>query len=223
MAELAVDVDGDALVFDPLDYETQCGNMGLWNDTKGGMWPWDENYYKTDSQDFDCGFDPDFKARHATDSASTAGSMSTGTKGAVNMMGVNLYEEKVSLIIEDAQICGKAGGIISSVPMLHATPAAFVTHTNYRKNGRQMQQTWMKTSAHWNAGHCASRYYPAESDRMKMEKGGHLSKTWTALYAQMNGTKAKKFSIKSKISHQIMMIIFWFVWHLKDTIMHRTV
>ena len=78
MATLALDECGDPIEFDPRDFETDGGNMVLWDPVKGGMYPWDENYYK--SEGFSEGFDPEYIMRHATDSASTAGTMATGHK-----------------------------------------------------------------------------------------------------------------------------------------------
>jgi len=189
MANLALDECGDPIDFDPRDFEADGGNMVLWDIVKGGMFPWDENYYK--SSDFSEGFDPEYIMRHATDSASTAGTMATGHKGAVNMMGVDLYEEKVSTIIEDAMMCGKAGGVISSVPVLHATPGAFVTHSNYRKNTLQLQNGFKEVNPTFASGGCASRYQPSEEHKQSMVDGA-LSNEWTFLHTDPS-IPAEKF------------------------------
>ena len=145
MAELAIDeCTGEPVDFSPLDFEEDGGNMVLWDDVKGGKYPWDERYFKEGP--FKDGFDQEFIMRHATDSASTAGALATGHKAAVNMMSVNLYEEDMSTIVEDAMKCGKAAGVVSSVPVLHATPVSFVVHSNYRKNGPQMQRSFEDVS-----------------------------------------------------------------------------
>jgi hypothetical protein len=44
MADLLVGADGNPLVFDPRDI-FEGGNMVLWDDAKGGAFPWDENYF----------------------------------------------------------------------------------------------------------------------------------------------------------------------------------
>ena len=118
--------------------------MVLWNDKKGGKYPWDERYFTEGPNKK--GFDPEYIMRHATNSANTAGSYATGHKAAVNMMSVNLYEEDMSTIVEDAMKCGKAAGVVSSVPVLHATPGSFVVHSNDRKNGPQMQRSFEDVS-----------------------------------------------------------------------------
>ena len=146
MSTLAIDeCTGEPIDFSPLDFESEGGNMVLWDDVQGGEYPWDSRYFEEGP--FTDGFDPEFIMRHATDSASTAGALATGHKAAVNMMSVNLYEEDLSTIVEDAMKCGKAAGVISSVPVLHATPGSFVVHSNYRKNGEQMQKSFEKVGA----------------------------------------------------------------------------
>ncbi len=180
MAEVALDdCTGEPIDFNPTDYESEGGNMVLWDSEKGGTYPWDPRYFEEGP--FTDGFDKEFIMRHATDSASTAGALATGHKAAVNMMSVNLYEEDLSTIVEDAMKCGKAAGVISSVPVLHATPGSFVVHSNYRKNGPQMQRSFENVNPTYAAGGCASRYQPSEAHKDKMREGGSLSHQWTLI------------------------------------------
>ena len=44
MADLLVDADGNPLVFDPRDI-LEGGNMVHWDNIRGGMFPWDDNYF----------------------------------------------------------------------------------------------------------------------------------------------------------------------------------
>jgi len=162
MSPPRVDADDKPMQFNPKDFETEGGMMILWNDTMGGKYPWDACYYP---QQYECNnphFDKRFKQRHATDSASTAGSLATGEKAAINMQSVDMYERPVTTLVENALMCGKAAGVMSTVPILHATPGAFVTHSNYRKNGPQMARTFIDTNPTVAIGTCASRYYPKE-------------------------------------------------------------
>ena len=99
----------------------------------------------------------------------------------MNMMGVDLYENTVRNILEEAQSCDKSGGIMTSVPILHATPGAFVTHTNYRKNTHHLQDGFRETQPAWAMGTCASRYQPTEELKMSMVNGS-LSSSHTFLY-----------------------------------------
>lgn len=180
MAPLALDECGDPIDFDPRDFEEEGGNMVMYNTTKGGQFPWSEQYYRK-AETLTPGFDLEYIMRHATDSASTAGCMATGTKAAVNMMSVDLYEEKSSTLVEDAMMCGKAAGVISSVPILHATPGAFVVHSNYRKNGSQMQRSFASVNPTFAGGTCISRYQPSEEFKEAI-MNGNLKDMWTFIH-----------------------------------------
>eukprot|EP00967_Tisochrysis_lutea_P144219 scaffold269003_cov30-Tisochrysis_lutea.AAC.3 len=159
-APLALDENGKPFEFDPRDYESEGGMMVLWDDVKGGKYPWDINY-RVPAMQRAPGFDIRFRQRHATDSASTAGSYATGVKTFTGAFGVDIYETPVRTIVEEAIHCGMHAGVVSSVPMLHATPAAFISHSNHRYNGPQMQRTMMDTVDPTMAiGNCNSRYYP---------------------------------------------------------------
>jgi alkaline phosphatase len=189
-AALALDECGFPIDFSPLDFEADGGNMVLWDNKMGGEFPWDKRYYQ-ERPDTSTGFDPEYIMRHATDSASTAGTMATGHKAAVNMMSQTLYEEDVSTLVEDAMYCGMAGGVVTSVPMLHATPGAFVTHTNSRSDRDSLRRSFMQVRPTMASGVCGGRYYPFEEDLESMMNGA-LSSEWTFLY-QNNMTTADAF------------------------------
>jgi alkaline phosphatase len=128
--------------------------------------------------------------QHATDSANTAGTLSTGHKASVNMISVDLYEDPVSTIVEDAMRCGKSGGVVTSVPLLHATPAAFVTHTNSRTNNVQLADSFKAVNPTYAAGTCSSSTSPGEKHKTSMLEGGSLSNQWTFLYQGKNNATA---------------------------------
>jgi alkaline phosphatase len=113
MAPLVMNDCGFALEFNPADV-SEGGMMALWDDVKGGEFPWDANYY-TDTPDLSSGFDPEFIMQHATDSANTAAALATGVASAVGQLSQNLYEQEAITILEEARFCGKAGGVVSSV------------------------------------------------------------------------------------------------------------
>jgi len=183
--------------FNPTDFEDEGGNMVLWNDKKGGKYPWDQRYFQEGP--FNDGFDPEYITRYAADSANTAASYATGHKTAPGMMSVNLYEEDVTTIVEDAMKCGKAAGVISSVPVLHATPGSFVAHSNYRKNGSQLQKSFEKVNPTFVAGACASIYQPSEEHKNKMRPNGSLSNQWTLIEQNENiSAKVSSFFYTSR-------------------------
>lgn len=130
MAPLRLNACGFPLDFNPSDFLIDGGNMVLWNDELGGQYPWDARYFSA-NQNIN-GFNSTYIMQHYTDSANTAGCLATGHKAAAGMLSVDLYEESVSTLVEDAMFCSKAGGVVSSVPIFHATPGAFITHSNSR-------------------------------------------------------------------------------------------
>jgi alkaline phosphatase len=141
MAPLRLNSCGNPVDFDPKDFLTEGGNMVLWDDILGGRYPWDARYFSTNPNIN--GFNNTYIMQHATDSANTAGCLATGHKASVGMLSVDLYEESVSTLVEDAMICSKAGGVVSSVPMFHATPGAFITHSNSRGAVDQLRRSFV--------------------------------------------------------------------------------
>jgi alkaline phosphatase len=170
MGPLALNECGNPIDFSPLDFEAGGGNMVLRDEAKEGEYPWDPRYFQSDP-DTSGGFDPESIIRHATDSASTAGTMATGHKATVNMMSQNLYEEDVSTRVEDAMLCGKAGGVVSSVPMFHATPGAFVTHTNYMSDRDSLRRSFERVNPTMASRTCGGSYYPYPETRQSMRNG----------------------------------------------------
>ena len=94
------------------------------------------------------------------------------------MLSVNLYEEKLSTIVEDAMRCGKAAGVVSSKPILHGTPGAFISHTNNRKQVDQMRRSFREVNPTFASGTCARELYPFPEDLQSM-RDGPFSRTWT--------------------------------------------
>lgn len=179
MAPLVLNACGFPIEFNPVDI-SEGGMMALWDNVKGGEFPWDANYY-TDEPDTSSGFDPLFIMQHATDSANTASAYATGVKNAAGQMSQNLYEQDVPTILEEARICGKAGGVVSSVPMFHATPGAFILHSNSRNNRDQLRTSWIRSDPTVVIAPCGGEYYPYPEQLQEMINGT-LSSKWTFLF-----------------------------------------
>jgi len=69
-----------------------------------------------------------------TDSAAAATAMSTGFKTYDAAIGVDLNGAPLEHISQYAEELGKSTGVITSVPLSHATPAGFVAHNVSRNN-----------------------------------------------------------------------------------------
>lgn len=102
---------------------------GGFNAERGGREPWDETsdplYWISKSEDADY--------LHAyTDSASSATSMTTGAKTYNDAINVDATGTPLVSIAHEAQQKGYAIGVVSSVPVSHATPAAAYAHNVHR-------------------------------------------------------------------------------------------
>ena len=64
--------------------------------------------------------------------------------------------------------------------MLHATPGAFVTHTNNRSNRDSLRRSFQQVNPTMASGVCGGRYYPFP-DTLDLMRDGALSSKWTLL------------------------------------------
>ncbi|MEO2014740.1 MAG: alkaline phosphatase [Fuerstiella sp.] len=105
--------------------------FGGYDPVSGGAAPWmipnDASYL--------LGKPTEGQPNHAyTDSASSATSMFAGIKTYNNAIGVGPSGEQVPAVAHDLQQEGFAVGVVSSVPISHATPAAAYAHNVARKD-----------------------------------------------------------------------------------------
>ncbi|MDF1488204.1 alkaline phosphatase [Tessaracoccus caeni] len=78
--------------------------------------------------------DFDWVKHNYTDSAAAGTAMATGVKTYNAGLGVDGSGKVVENVSERAKALGKAAGVVSSVPVNHATPAAFSVHNSSRNN-----------------------------------------------------------------------------------------
>ncbi|HHV93388.1 MAG TPA: alkaline phosphatase [Firmicutes bacterium] len=71
---------------------------------------------------------------YVTDSAASGTAMSTGIKTYDGAIGVDVEKQPVRTILEAAKAAGKATGLVATVRISHATPAAFAAHNESRDN-----------------------------------------------------------------------------------------
>jgi len=115
----------EGFVFDPsLTYVN-------WQSKKGGEFPWDANYYQNRGATSP-GFDPEYIKGDYPDSANTASTLYGGIKTYNGAISVDIHEHGFESILMEAQEQGKSGGVVTSVPINHATPAAAVANVNNR-------------------------------------------------------------------------------------------
>lgn len=82
-----------------------------------------------------------------TDSAAAATALSTGVKTYNGAIGLGPDQQPVEHILERAESYGMATGVITSVPISHATPAGFVAHNAKRSNYAAIAKEMITQSA----------------------------------------------------------------------------
>jgi alkaline phosphatase len=103
------------------------GNLAGYETNKGGPTPWIPLSPATAGS-----YDKDYIKYSYPDSANTATTLYTGVKSYNNAMGVDIYEKKLTTILEIAKQQGKSTGLVTSVPITHATPGAAASFVNRR-------------------------------------------------------------------------------------------
>jgi len=102
-----------------------------WDSTKGGDTPWDADYYQNRGNTSP-GFNAEFIKGDYPDSANTASTLYGGIKTYNGAISVDIHEDGFESILTEAKALGKSGGVVTSVPITHATPAAAVANVNSR-------------------------------------------------------------------------------------------
>ena len=78
--------------------------------------------------------DPEYLNLDYTDSGAAATALSTGQKTIGGAIGLDMHGDTLTHIAQAAKAIGKSVGIVSSVPLSHATPAGFIAHNHSRHN-----------------------------------------------------------------------------------------
>jgi alkaline phosphatase len=97
-----------------------AGNLVGYDQIKGGVNPWTP------------GSDREYIKANYPDSANTATTLYSGVKSYNNAIGVDIYERPLTTILKTAANLGKSTGLVTSVPIDHATPGAAAANVNRR-------------------------------------------------------------------------------------------
>jgi len=99
------------------------------------------------SQTFSGGYNPKLASEDATyvqsgytDSGAAGTALATGKKTYNGTIGISIYGDSLIHVTSAAKAQGKAIGVVSSVPLSHATPASFLAHNESRNNYAQIAQ-----------------------------------------------------------------------------------
>ena len=96
------------------------GNLVGYDPVRGGINPWTP------------GTDKEYIKFSYPDSANTATTLYTGVKSYNNAIGVDIFEQPLETILTTANLAGKSTGLVTSVPIDHATPGAAASAVNRR-------------------------------------------------------------------------------------------
>ena len=96
------------------------GNLVGYDPVRGGINPWTP------------GTDKEYIKYSYPDSANTATTLYTGVKSYNNAIGVDIFENSLAGVLAKAAQLGKSTGLVTSVPIDHATPAAAAANVNRR-------------------------------------------------------------------------------------------
>jgi alkaline phosphatase len=96
------------------------GNLVGYDPVRGGINPWTP------------GTDKEYIKYSYPDSANTATTLYTGVKSYNNAIGVDIFEDNLEGVLAKAAQQGKSTGLVTSVPIDHATPAAAAANVNRR-------------------------------------------------------------------------------------------
>jgi len=81
-----------------------------------------------------------------TDSAAAATALATGTKTNNGFIGIDINSQKIGNVIERCEKFGMSTGVVTTVPISHATPASFVAHQNSRKSYEEIADEMINQS-----------------------------------------------------------------------------
>ncbi|MBF2029521.1 MAG: alkaline phosphatase [Oscillatoriales cyanobacterium C42_A2020_001] len=105
------------------------GNLVGYDPIEGGFFPWDAAYY---GGPIPVGFNEEYIKYSYPDSANTATTLYTGVKSYNNAIGVDIFEQPLETILVTAALNNKSTGLVTSVPIDHATPGAAAATVNRR-------------------------------------------------------------------------------------------
>lgn len=105
-----------------------------------------------------------------TDSAAAATSFACGIKTYNGAISVDNDKKPVSTILEEAEANGKATGLVATSSIVHATPACFIAHNEYRKNYEDIAEDFLNTEIDFFIGGGLKHFYRRDKDDRNLIK-----------------------------------------------------
>ncbi|MCK5520305.1 MAG: alkaline phosphatase, partial [Candidatus Marinimicrobia bacterium] len=88
-----------------------------------------------------------FVKKKPTDSGAAGTAMATGVKTYNGAIAVDSSKNRLETVVETAEKTGRATGIVTTVPLSHATPAAFAAHNEKRYHYNEIAREMILESA----------------------------------------------------------------------------
>jgi alkaline phosphatase len=121
--------------------------------------------------------------RLVTDSAAAATALLSGCKTRCGYLGVDAHSRPVATLVEEAAAAGLSTGVLTTVPLTHATPAGCYAHVNDRKDYGGIFGWLLRTrpdlAVGWG-GSLKSPYLPADYEEQIRRSGIFLCRTASA-------------------------------------------
>lgn len=105
-----------------------------------------------------------------TDSAAAATAFACGIKTYNGAISVDENKKPVPTILEEAESHGLATGLIATSSIVHATPACFIAHNEYRKNYEEIATDFLDTEVDFFIGGGLKHFYRRDSDDRNLIK-----------------------------------------------------
>ncbi|MBN1560811.1 alkaline phosphatase [candidate division KSB1 bacterium] len=133
----------------------------------------------------------DYLKEKPTDSAAAATALSTGTKTYDSAIGVDTLKQPLKHLFEFAEEKGKATGVVTSVPLSHATPAGFIAHNESRAHYHEIAAEMVLRSAADVIMGCGHPYYDDDGQPLPEPAFKYVSEeVWRAVQGQSAGADA---------------------------------
>ena len=87
-----------------------------------------------------------------TDSAAGATAFACGQKTYYSAIGVDKDTMPIQTILEEAELRGLVTGLVATSTIVHATPASFIAHNEYRRNYEDIAEAFLDTEVEYFAG-----------------------------------------------------------------------
>lgn len=131
-----------------------------------------------------------------TDSAAAGTALACGVKTNNGVLGLNAEMKPVDSVAKVAHDAGRKVGIITDVPITHATPAAFYAHTRSRNNGYDIGLDLVKSGFDFFAGGNVAK---ADGDKGNIyelaKQNGYIHVNGKDAFMQLNYKPDNKFFI----------------------------